>query len=257
MKEDISDKDLLQWFSRGLIPGPQERDDAFLERVENSPALASEEAWKPVHQLTYRIFGIKVDFVPFIYSNEKLAFWEGAAFWLKENGQMLIQLRTLFKKGKFWIYDRTELLAHESIHAARLLFKEKKFEEILAYQTAQSCFRRMFGPLFFQPWESLFFMLTTALLLILQMVTSWPLLWGIVGMLSYYVNRLIWCRVVFARCVKKASLPVTLGLTDTEIELFSKFSTAEIQAHLEWEGSIRTKMLRAVFRSWFKPKNNS
>lgn len=242
----IENKKLLQWYSRGLIPGPGETEDAFIERVHRSPALADEEMWKEAQACTHELFSFKVDWIEAIYSNHNLSFWEGAALW---TSPPRLQLKTAFRQGKFLFYKRSELLAHESVHAARLHFKETLFEEMLAYQTSPSSLRRVLGSLFFTPQESLFFLLFLAVVLSLQLFLPFPLYLLIPVAFLFLLTRLTYFRRLFKKCVKKVSLPVAVCLTDDEIKRFSSLSEAEIRAYFEWEGSVRGQLLKVLFLS--------
>lgn len=211
----IADADLLALAKRGLIPGPAEPEDEFLKRAAKSKPLG-QEAWDEASDITAALYGIQVDWVPCTYSNKKLPFWEGAATWVSEEGTS-IQLRTNFKKGRYFGYAQKEVLSHEAVHAARCKFVEPRFEEILAYRTSSNGFRRWFGPLFRRPWESITFLL------------FFP--FGL-----YLLFRLLRDQSLFARCLKSFSLPAILCMTDAEIA----------RGQVEGQG-IRQRLIRALF----------
>ena len=60
------------------------------------------------------------------------------------------------KKNKWYIYGRQELMSHELCHAARFPLKADKYEELLAYQSSTSTFRKLFGPMVRSAKESIF-----------------------------------------------------------------------------------------------------
>ena len=73
----INDDALLEYFYRGLIPGPEESEEAFLARVQQAKPLAHPE-WDDI------ALPFKIDWVPITYSNHKIAWWEGAATWISQ-----------------------------------------------------------------------------------------------------------------------------------------------------------------------------
>ena len=60
----------------------------------------------------------------------------------------MIQLRQIFAQQKDYlcIYNRDEIIIHELVHVG-MMFAERRFEEVFAYETSSSAFRRWFGPL--------------------------------------------------------------------------------------------------------------
>lgn len=231
----INDASLLHYFQRGLIPGPDESEEDFLGRALQAHSLSHFE-WQEVSTP----FGIAIDWVPISYSNHRMAWWEGAATWISEDGPPSIQLRTGFKKGSFLGYRLSEVLAHEAVHAARARFEEPQFEEILAYSTAPQAWKRFFGPLFSRTWEPL------VLLLSLLIGAFVPLIPCAVILLS--LGWLIFRQWVFRRCCRKLSFPLVLCLTDREMRKFAQMSEAAIQAYLDKETFLRCRLLRLLSR---------
>ncbi len=205
----IDDTLLCDLFRRGLIPGPDETEEAFLKRVEKATSLDHPE-WREAAQKTVHSFGFNIDWVPMEYSNRKLAWWEGAATWLQEDHLPSIQLRNSFKKGSFLGYHRSDILAHEALHAARMCFKEPKFEEILAYSIAPEKWKRFFGPFFVRPWESV--------VLLVSFMIGIFIPWIPMGLLSLGLARLSWRQWIFRKCRRKFPLEIILCLTDQEIK---------------------------------------
>ncbi len=234
----IEDSALLEYFKRGLIPGPDESEEAFLLRVKQAQSLTHLE-WKEASSKILSLFGFAIDWVPLIYSNHKIAWWEGAATWISDDQLPSIQLRTNFQKGSFLGYRRSDVLTHEAIHAARTRFEEPQFEEILAYATAPQVWKRFLGPLFSRTSEPL------VLILSLLMGAFWPavplLVIGLgVGWLSYR-------QWVFKRCCKKFSLSLVLCLTDSEIRKLSWMSETEIEAYLSKGSTLIFRLKRLLF----------
>lgn len=231
----INDASLLHHFQRGLIPGPDESEEDFLQRALQARSLSHLE-WQEV--LTP--FGIVIDWVPISYSNHRMAWWEGAATWISDDRLPSIQLRTGFKKGSFLGYRLSEVLAHEAVHAARARFEEPQFEEVLAYSTAPQAWKRFLGPLFSRTWEPL------VLLFSLLLVAFVPLIPFAVVILS--LSWLIFRHWIFKRCCHKLSLPAVLCLTDREMRKFARMPKMEIQAYLDKDSTLRCRLLRLLSR---------
>jgi hypothetical protein len=202
----MSDEELLRLFRRGLIPGPKESEEAFLTRVANSPQLLHSE-WQEVSVKTLPVFGCAIDWMPITYSNRRLAWWEGAATWISDTP--FIQLKNRFQKGKYLGYDRTEILVHEAIHAARIKFNEPQFEEMLAYSLSKKSWKRFLGPLFSYSWQP--FLLLLAIFAGYFWI-SIPLL-----VLGFSMVGLGWKHYLFRRQGQRLPFSVILCLTDKEI----------------------------------------
>jgi len=231
MEEDA----LLGYFQRGLIPGPAELEEAFLQRAAQAQSLPHPE-WKEISSA----FCFSIDWVPISYSNHKIAWWEGAATCISDDQLPSIQLRTNFKTGSFLGYRRSDVLAHEAVHAARARFEEPQFEEVLAYSTAPQAWKRFLGPLFSRTWEPLLLMLSLALGIFLPWI---PFL-----LFSLTLGWLICRQYIFKRCCRRLSLPIVLCLTDCEMRKFAWLSEPEIQAYIERNSTLRSRLLRLLFR---------
>ena len=155
----MTDEELLELNSQGLIPGPKESEEDFLSRVRRG-MIREEKDWIPRAHLEWTALHLKEVFdfspvcLPIFYSNRSLAPWEGAAAWIENGRVSSIQLREGFKKGSYlWLYKRDEVIAHEAVHAARCAFNEEKFEEFFAFLVSEKKWRRVLGPLLKRPWE--------------------------------------------------------------------------------------------------------
>lgn len=191
----MKDTELLSFFKRGLIPGPSETEEEFLKRAEASPPLP---AWSVIEPLPSQ-WGFTIDWVPLVYSKKKLLPWEGALFFDDH-----IQLHPKLQTKNLFGNSLTEILHHESIHAARSAFHEPHFEEFLAYCTSPS-WKRLIGPLFSRIWE---FPLFAISLLFLPYALPIPL---------FFLARLFYKHHLFSRAKKALPLPVLLCMTDQEI----------------------------------------
>jgi hypothetical protein len=224
----ISDADLLEYNRRGLIPGPEEDEDAFLQRVSSCHRVPAYE-----HEGREKVkahFDIDIDWMEVSYSNKGLMPWEGAAVLISES-RALLQLRKAFEKGAYLgLYMRSEVLSHEWAHLARMAFHEPQFEELFAYSLSSSSLRRRFGPFFRTSCESSIFLAIWLISLILnafQLFTatlafSLPLL-----VTAYGFWRLARLHLLFQRCRRSVSkivkepkniIPLLFRQRDTPIQ---------------------------------------
>ncbi|MCB1180697.1 MAG: hypothetical protein KDK55_01565 [Chlamydiia bacterium] len=220
-------------FDQGLIIGPYESKQSFWKRVNSSHPSRGFSA-----PLFTDLFGFHPNWVEIFYSRKGLTFFQGGCAWIEGNNVSL-QLHPSFeKKGSlFGIYHKDEILAHELVHAVRLQFDEPLFEEVLAYQTSKSPFRRYFGPLLQSDWESFCFLSLIVSFAFLSFF-SIPLaqgfaLGGVMGYSIFLILRLAWKQKHFHQCIKNLTTlldsrikarRLALGLTDREILLFSRSS---------------------------------
>lgn len=246
---------LIAYNQRGLIPGPFEDETSFIARIKTLEAapqeenLLSQEDWKQAHAITKHLFGFSADWVQAYYCDKGLHFWEGAAVWIGDFPR--IQLKAAFRKGGYLkLYQREELLAHEAVHAARMAFQEKRFEELLAYQTSSKRWRRFCGAFFRTPLETAIFLPT---LLISLLLAYLPL---ILTLLFLGIGRLTLAQWTFSRAQRKLkqllknpneALPLLLRLTDQEIAFFSHAPVQKIKYFTSSQTSIRWKMLLANY----------
>lgn len=238
---------------RGLFPGPEETEEEFKARVRTLKGARADGEERP-RSLVEALFGISPDWIPVEYSNEGLKPWEGAATWF-EKGSVRIQLRNGFKKGVYLgMYRRDEVLAHELVHLARMAFEEPKYEEVFAYLTSKSKFRRLLGALFRRPIESTLFVITAFFPLVGVVMGSaewFPVLWSIpLVYFSYLTARLTFAQTGLNRCMKvlgglvESPLAAALRLTDQEITQFSKMRPEEVRAFVKQQTSFRWNFLK-------------
>lgn len=263
----ISDEDLLSLNLQGIIPGPGESEEGFLSRAAYCRQLhsrcrsdyesllpcieesgASQNVLNEAFQITRPLYGIAPVWIPMAFSNYKLAPWHGGSAWIFQAEEdsptgAFMQLRQQFRHQKKYLglYRRDELIAHELAHVGRMMFEEPQFEELLAYRCSFSPMRRWLGPIVQASWESLLFMLSLLLLLILDLYlqavgeieTYQLLLWAKLIPLSLLVLgaiRLCRRQRVFKTCLahlkstlndKTAANAVIFRLTDKEIHQFA------------------------------------
>lgn len=174
----MDDETLLNLNRQGFIPGPEEKEGAFLERVRKTKAQipAFRTDWDWARETVFELFDFFPDSLPIHISNQGLRIWEAAACWI-EDGVPKVQLReTTIRK-----ISKEELLAHEAIHAARAAFEESEFEEFFAFASAEKKWRRIFGPILRRPWEVWPFFIAS--LLSFTSLSVWPVVCLSIGAL--------------------------------------------------------------------------
>jgi hypothetical protein len=258
----LSDRELLSYNKRGIIPAPEEKEEEFVKRASFSSTdekdPVAEEEWNDAHQKTQKLFDFKADWVKAFYNKNELPFWEGAVTWLTNPPS--IQLNPRFKKGSYLkIYKRDEVLAHEAVHAVRTGLNSSKFEEHFAHQVAASAWKRWLGPLFSESWESALFLV----LLVVSVFASYLSIWLAETAYLSYLPFLPWAFLVFCfikmqrnhrtlkACRKKLTQLVKnpdhllVRLTDEEIAFFAKAPLPEIQSYITEQKTscLRWRML--------------
>jgi hypothetical protein len=229
-----------EWNLRGFIPGPEEKEEDFLRRIDFCECLEnklvekvgaslpftlgdtqSKVILKESFALTEKLYGIAPDWVPLFFSNHQLAPWHGGCAWIFQLDEesptaAFLQLRARFKEQKTYLglYHRKELVAHELAHIGRMMYEEPKFEELLAYQTAGRSWRKWLGPIVQSSKESLFFMAALGLYIITilaLMSVDHPVVGQVsfgfqiffLGIVLLALGRVVWYQSLYSRCFKK------------------------------------------------------
>ena len=215
----MTDDELRDLAKRGLLIGPNESEVEFLTRVTTSP---------PLHDPISTPFDCAPDWLTITYDDKGLSLWQGAAIWI-EKGKAHIQLRTAFsKKEKYLTYSKKEVLSHEAVHAARMTYNEPRFEEIFAYMTSPSKWRRCIGPLFRTPLESLIFVISAVIAIPLQLffpyVALIPLLAIGFAALRLYRDYRTLKRACHTISTQYTADPLSIAfrLTDSEIAQYAR-----------------------------------
>lgn len=290
---NLSEEKLLYLNSIGLIPGPEEGLEAFSRRVDYSlnlkeslpkeltdnlsgEDLQKPDALSPACASLKKLYDCAPEWPPLFFSNFKLPFWQGGCAWIfqvKEDSptSALIQLRRTFLRSPKYlgIYDRDELLAHELCHVGRMMFQEPKFEELLAYQTAKSSFRRWLGPLVESSMESALFLLVLFMLIVFDFFliatnrsdAYFMALWLKVipvAAIGLALIRLWKKQKTYAECVGNLSAcvgadkarAVAFRLKDDEIVLFSMMGSEEIRGYAaeKMKDELRWQV---IFKAYF------
>ncbi len=212
--------DLKELYYKGFVVGPTESLQAFQERVERvfsykqTPSLLKEKLPFPI--VTWEESGSS--FLLF-RSNKQLPVWLGALTWIVD----AIPVLQLPKTKRFSWISEEELLRHEEVHARRAAFEENRFEEILAYNTSSSPWRKKWGALFRTPRESTIFLA----LFLLPLFSLWFYLLPL-SYLFYLTLRLIKNRSYYKKALQEISILFTSPekvlecLQDHEILAFAK-----------------------------------
>lgn len=267
------DSELLDLYRQGFIPGPQETEEAFLARIaynrnlhgQLDPAFVESSEAKLLLQesstITRPIYGFELKGVPILFSNEKLGFLHGGCAWIFQKEEScpigaFFQLRSAFRNKKRYLglYNRKEILAHEALHVARMAFEEPKYEEILAYKSSLSPFRRKWGALFRTPKEMLLFIVLLALFLIVPLslpattTLALTIHWAAFALPFIYLFALAIRLALAHRKVNRLPPALLPCLTDDEIDRFSGLSDDDIVQALKG-GSLRERLLLCLISS--------
>lgn len=272
---DLLVSQLLHYNSLGLIPGPSESPSDFAQRAEYCLTLKSHLSDELKNHLgtSYDIslqtlkdgflnvqnyYDISPTWIPIFFSNYQLTPWHGGCAWIFQLTELsptaaLLQLRkSLFNSPKYLgIYHRQELVSHELTHVGRMMFNEPKFEEILAYHTSPSTFRKWLGPIIQSSGESMLFVFILGFIVLIDIFllsfnlyhvylqAQWLKLIPI-ALIVYALIRLRNKHNLFNNCLnsltaclgnKQHSTHVIYRLQDAEITQFAHMSPSEIKEY--------------------------
>jgi hypothetical protein len=210
---------LYNLYNEGFVPGPSDTLDSFLKRVEFiKEALSSPEAFLKKAKIPYETITEITPYFISITTKKGLPFWFGAMTMICEFEGQKIPIIELPNKPRGLSLTIDDLIAHERVHYLRSAFNEPRFEELLAYRTSRSKWRKYLGPIFQSPWESY---LSLGLML-LPLFFFQLILITLTFLISLFI-RLIINQHVLKKALKNLSLHYTnseeliLLFTDTEI----------------------------------------
>lgn len=261
----MTDEELFSLNEAGLIPGPGESEKEFLDRVQRAKKnLGQIEQIPPAHwdwvrESLAQMFDVKPLYISAFYSNRSLALWQGAATWIEGRFFHSIQLREGLRKGTYLrLYSREEVLAHESIHAARSGFDEKRFEELFAYMTSEKKWRRVLGPILQRPWEAWPFILFLAIGVFSPAGYLMASLWtglGFIRLIGQHrtLNRAA-NRILEWTQSSKRTRAILFRLTDREIDQFAKGQN--IKEYAEAQTCLRWRVIRKYLKENYGKKND-
>lgn len=296
MTDQLHDLQLLNYNSLGLIPGPSESLIEFATRASYCLTL-KDQLSKDIHTLlncettsppplspedgflkAQHLYDISPDWIPIFFSNYQLTPWHGGCAWIFQHTDnsptaTFLQLRkSLEHKNRYLgVYSKEELVAHELAHIGRMMFEEPRFEEILAYATSPSKFRRWLGPILESSKESVFFVVILAMILLIDaflivfslhqiyLSAMWLKLIPI-GMIIWSLLRLKRKHETFNHCLENLSnclhskakaYHVIYRLQDSEISLFSSICPPEIRKYAakRAKDSLRWRIISLAYFS--------
>ena len=214
-----------EWNRRGLIPGPTEGEESFLDRVKLAERVSDGEVG---------LYGISPDWVEMRESDRGLMPWHGAVM-TTDGSKAALQIRRRLP----WGYDRDELIAHELAHAGRCAFNEPVFEEFFAYRLSRRHWRRFLGPIIGHSWEV--WVLPAAMA-----AGAWlPLLPPAVIIFGF--TRLIWRHWTLRRCIRSLYKSVGSRAWEVAYRLTDREIRAAAKGRLRSDDSLRWRMINAVY----------
>lgn len=290
---EINTESLLALNARGLIPGPGEPPEAFAERADYCLRLHAHlsdelktllsgdgkghaDTLSPAIATVARKYQIAPDWIPLFFTNHRLPFWVGGCAWIFQLTEhtptaALIQLRKAFERNKSYlgIYDRDELLRHELCHVGRMMFQEPKYEEVIAYRTSETGFRRFFGPLVQSSMESALFLLLLFVIVVFDVflialgrsdalsISLWlkalPLLLIAAACVRLWKRQRTFDGAVeqLEKCVSSGHAEqAAFRLTDREIDAFAKMSPEAIKEYA-FENQKDELRWKVIWKAYF------
>ncbi len=296
MTTTINDKDLSRYNQQGLIPGPSESESEYLRRVDyclqiqdhlnnttgiSLPCYHAGERSLPeeVCTPTKDLYDFSPKWVPVIYDNHKQSFWHGGCAWIFQCDEesplsAILQLRRSLSDNEsvYGLLDKKEIIAHEMCHVGRMAFEEPIFEEVLAYRTSNSGYRRWLGPIVKNSIESGVFVLLLFVIFLADLFfvffgneqVFFQMMWlKIIPLLliGYGLFRLNKRHRQFEMCLNhlkkvcgqdSVASAVAYRLTDEEIILFGKWSTQEILNYAEEQREICLRWMM-IYKIYLQP----
>ncbi len=270
LAEDL--ETLVKFDDHGLLIGPGESLKDYAGRLEllnkNISELADEltengevelagfrfndtdaipqPIFQSAESRTRDLYDFGINWVPGFFTNKQMGIlFAGCAMYSREDSFAVFVIRKAFQWKEMWIiYSRTELMAHELCHIAHIGFDTKNYEEIFAYQSSESRFRRVCGGMLRTSADTYLLLFSVFVLLVAQLVNVAvrpPADWGKFPMpmifsmtfltIAFICSRYIFYMNRFRRAVKnlarlfdrRYSLPILFRCSETEIEKISKF----------------------------------
>jgi hypothetical protein len=214
----------------------------------------SDEDCREAVDKVYSLFNCKPPIhLPIYYEKTGLQFWEKGKTWVhKESKEVFIQLHPSCQKNT---EKRMEYLSHEFVHCIRAPLASTQFEEILAYQTSNSIFRRFFAPILQSPKESIIFLGALFISLLFQILSLYTLSYFVyflslflpIALISFFTLRLFFLQSVFKKAMKRlekelkdheSPLSILIFCSDQEIFELNKLSKKELIRFIENKKSL-------------------
>ena len=134
------------------------------------------EIIKEAEELTEQLYSFRTMHVPgFFLSRDVGLLWGGCMICDPDYPLSIFLIRGAFRNRQRWfLYNRSELLAHELCHSMRQSLEEMTLEEFFAYQTSPSRLRRYLGNCFIREYDAVWFVIPSLLLVAVQLLQySW------------------------------------------------------------------------------------
>jgi hypothetical protein len=206
---------LLSIYNKGFLPGPDESKNKFFERIEKvEKILQNPSAFfkKPLTPLQGCFL---------LEENSKNLFFHGSStlIYQIEEGINFPIIKSPSKFSKLFVTE-DEILNHELVHARRCQFDESKYEEILAFRTSFSPFRKNLSPIISSNNDLIAFFLAIFFCFISLIPLSLLLL--------FFSTRLAFRQKTIHKCIRylKSKTPsyeqILTAMTDEEILFLSK-----------------------------------
>ena len=159
-----------------------------------------------------------------------MVFWLVLKYIARFSWDIPFALRNSFRTSPdYLVYNRDELIAHESCHAARSpMGNDWQMEEFFAYRTSSRSFRRYMGNCFILKSDALVFLAPAFLVLLQQILRTlcfhgfpfWPAWTVLVLSISYLLCRNQFARNRFFRAKKNIMKFYSLSGTAADSFLF-------------------------------------
>ncbi len=185
----------------------------------------------PAAEKTENLYGFAVDWVPGFFLRSGVGLLWGGCAWHDDRQDITVfALRNSFRTSPdYLVYNRDELIAHESCHAARSpMGNDWQLEEFFAYRTSSRSFRRYMGNCFILKSDALVFLAPAFLVLLQQILRTfcfpgfpfWPAWTVLVLSISYLLCRNQFARNRFFRAKKNIMKFYSLSGTAADSFLF-------------------------------------
>ncbi|MBM3200856.1 MAG: hypothetical protein FJZ56_00425 [Chlamydiae bacterium] len=226
------------------------RDDEDLEtykkRLESRVRVFNDPNYKKITDIVDReciekLYQFSPDLIAVTFAKEHLPFWHPAVTVIDESGFAFIEMQKSFESTRVFLgYGIEEVLAHEALHVFRADLSGDRFEEILAYQSSNSSFRRRLGPIFRFMWEPWLFFLT--------LIPPFLSLWGMLFPVLFFLWRGVILQrdmKIFQRALKQTrSLGALVRMTEEEIILFGTKENKVLKQFIQKQNSLRWQQIK-------------
>ena len=199
-------------------------------KVTKNDVIAS-EVREPAAAKCRELYGFSVDWAPGFFLRSGVGLLWGGCAWHDEKSNITVfALRNSFRtSANYLVYNRDELIAHESCHAARSPFgNDWQLEEFFAYQTSTNPFRRYIGNCFVLKSDAILFLAPAFIVLLQQIIKSfyvpsfpwWPAWIIFATAIGYLLGRNQFARNNFFRAGKNLKKFYNISGKDANCFLF-------------------------------------